>query len=694
MPDPTTLFEAMMAGFTAPPLSLCEFRLFVAHDLKARNALAFCEWYQRYRTVYFDHVSLHSTKRTTASSRLGLPPQFTTGKPSLPQPNMNTQQAANISSRASISIPNRETRMYDGPYLGPIYTLKSHSFSALSESIADSTFHTTTTTSSSLSTSKKKRLPINPPSACTNPNPNTIDLSPGCAEVSSLANNKIHTNRSIPDVLADQHHAGPSLSTIIRRCTLPSAPNDSWLEYTNRDQEHNRRQIQSLLVFECWARFLAPHAQEKFQPYAQLKQNLISRVHMRRLNVSQAPSPLSQCVGLGKNSNSEFETKATDDNGESKIHISAKRSNGSVRDAITGLRRISTMPALKIRNVIYSTLQDEDTELGNDPFPHVSRARHLIPISELQMYHQTLKPQPLFTAPTADYLRTLHACGYKPVPKQISKLIMPNAVPPAIFETIAKLSAEYLLQSYFADFFSQAHYNITTNEQIVIAIAAGLVFLLGATIAAVFIILTMPIAWRACSIPFLFLAPILLCAAWTRVSIWRWWICRRTTGLIIYRKPAPNEFLYEEKAAQTDCSNIGAHLKAVQAVTGTLLPEGENGVYVGAIPGTSCRIYSSIYSESSYGHPAVAPCYRDCEDGGGVFTVPMWAQQPSTSSIVDRIFDKIVQLMLRNYHLGDQWSISLQSKQYKLLIRQCFAASAILLHIKWQYSLFFGLFRQ
>ncbi|KAJ1986210.1 hypothetical protein GGI26_001688 [Coemansia sp. RSA 1358] len=259
------------------------------------------------------------------------------------------------------------------------------------------------------------------------------------------------------------------------------------------------------------------------------------------------------------------------------------------------------MPALKIRNVIYSTLQDEDTELGNDPFPHVSRARHLIPISELQMYHQTLKPQPLFTAPTADYLRTLHACGYKPVPKQISKLIMPNAVPPAIFETIAKLSAEYLLQSYFADFFSQAHYNITTNEQIVIAIAA-----------------------------------------------------------------APNEFLYEEKAAQTDCSNIGAHLKAVQAVTGTLLPEGENGVYVGAIPGTSCRIYSSIYSESSYGHPAVAPCYRDCEDGGGVFTVPMWAQQPSTSSIVDRIFDKIVQLMLRNYHLGDQWSISLQSKQYKI----------------------------
>ncbi|KAJ2892195.1 hypothetical protein GGI21_005667, partial [Coemansia aciculifera] len=76
MLDLTAEFEAMMANATAPPLSLAEFRLFVACDSKARNALAFCEWYQRYRTVYFDRATVPSTRAAAASSRPAIPRAF------------------------------------------------------------------------------------------------------------------------------------------------------------------------------------------------------------------------------------------------------------------------------------------------------------------------------------------------------------------------------------------------------------------------------------------------------------------------------------------------------------------------------------------------------------------------------------------------------------------------------------------
>ncbi|KAJ2750384.1 hypothetical protein IWQ56_007046, partial [Coemansia nantahalensis] len=63
----------MMANITAPPLSLGEFRLFVAHDPKAQNALAFCEWYQRYRTVYFDHGATPTATLSSTTSWIDTP---------------------------------------------------------------------------------------------------------------------------------------------------------------------------------------------------------------------------------------------------------------------------------------------------------------------------------------------------------------------------------------------------------------------------------------------------------------------------------------------------------------------------------------------------------------------------------------------------------------------------------------------
>ncbi|KAJ2793815.1 hypothetical protein H4R20_006424, partial [Coemansia guatemalensis] len=46
------------------------------------------------------------------------------------------------------------------------------------------------------------------------------------------------------------------------RCSLPILASITGPEYEMRHQEEDRRSIQSLLVFECWARFLCASAHE------------------------------------------------------------------------------------------------------------------------------------------------------------------------------------------------------------------------------------------------------------------------------------------------------------------------------------------------------------------------------------------------------------------------------------------------
>ncbi|KAJ2630127.1 hypothetical protein GGF44_004137, partial [Coemansia sp. RSA 1694] len=137
MLDLTAEFEAMMANVTAPPLSLAEFRLFVVCDSKARNALAFCEWYQRYRTVYFDRVSVPSTRATAASSRPAIPREFARAD-LMPTPNMHA--SATSLSALSVRVHGQRAQMLDR-----MYALKPHSLSALSESMVDSAFNTAST---------------------------------------------------------------------------------------------------------------------------------------------------------------------------------------------------------------------------------------------------------------------------------------------------------------------------------------------------------------------------------------------------------------------------------------------------------------------------------------------------------------------------------------------------------------------
>ncbi|KAJ1665883.1 hypothetical protein EV178_002729 [Coemansia sp. RSA 1646] len=204
----------------------------------------------------------------------------------------------------------------------------------------------------------------------------------------------------------------------------------------------------------------------QLEPQKQLKQRIISRINMRQLDVSLTQSPISLGFGV---SSADSDFPFTDDN--------ASMNDDSVKQFIAGLRRISTMPALKLRDTTSNTAYQEDPSYSAQHSQQVMRAVHLIPVSELQMYHRTLRPQPPPSTQSASGSASAYACGYKPVPMPLCKLISPNAVPPAVFDTIAKISANYLLQTYFAEFYRQAHYNTTTDERIILFVASVLTFL-------------------------------------------------------------------------------------------------------------------------------------------------------------------------------------------------------------------------
>ncbi|KAJ1726492.1 hypothetical protein LPJ61_005152, partial [Coemansia biformis] len=224
-----------------------------------------------------------------------------------------------------------------------------------------------------------------------------------------------------------------------------------------------------------------------------------------------------------------------------------------------------------------------------------------------------------------------------PVPAQVSKLIVPNNVPPALFETTAKISASYLLQHYFADFYAQAHYNLSVAEQRAVLIVASVLLVLGVGTAVTVAIAATHIAWRAFAAPLLVASMVGLSAAWTRIGIWRWLARTRPTSLVA--SASARLWPDKEELVQT-ASGPDVDLSAVRAVTGTLWPQQSVGL-VGTLKAPSCLCGCAI------------ACCSDCDS--------------AAPGAVQSVLDRAVRFMLRKHSAGDQWHIDLDSEQYRVL---------------------------
>ncbi|KAJ2709135.1 hypothetical protein H4R19_004405 [Coemansia spiralis] len=599
------VFEAMMADMTAPPLSLSEFRLFVAHDRKAQNALAFCEWYQRYRTVYFDR-----TAATTATlSSVGAWPDAPGDTP-YPQP---TSGAHRIESVQSLRSVQHDPAVFRG------LSWKSHSVSALSESAAGSAAHTIG--ASSGGGSGARRVPVRAPVLEVL---ESWDAPPLCER--------------------------PPRSTV-KRYTVPNCSGSARFDTELPTQEECRRDIQSLLVFECWARFLCDEARE---PVEIPKAEVLYVKERLPLNITHLPYPLL-CHGDMLASELHPTTcppslPAVD--GPNAHTVSCGRGNCSrpVR-----LRRALTMPNIGSG----ASMGDRSTQRVHGPVSRcmtpAPRPAHLMAVENLQRYHHALRPRPPFTTGTEEATGSLPLCGYRPVPKQVSKLIIPNDVPPALYETAAKISASHLLQHYFADFYAQAHYNLSATEQRIALVAASVLLVLGVGTAVTVAIAAVHPGWRVFAMPLLVGATLGLSAAWTRIGVWRWLLRTRPTSLIAQapdgEQPGDEELLHGADRLDVD-------MRAVRSVTGTLWQHQQQqrpAGLAGTLAATSCLPDANC-------PPGVA---RNALDWG-------------------------VRRMLRKHCAGDQWHIDLGAKRYRVLeplvLRgQCYSVShqAAVLAVVW-----------
>ncbi|KAJ2870253.1 hypothetical protein H4R27_006865, partial [Coemansia aciculifera] len=190
------------------------------------------------------------------------------------------------------------------------------------------------------------------------------------------------------------------------------------------------------------------------------------------------------------------------------------------------------MPALMPGADIHRAAAHMPASITAQQLPRPTRAQRLISLGELQMYHSTLKPRPPFATTVSGCTGAMQACGYQPVPRSLGKLVVPSSIPPALFDTAAKLSADYLLQYHFAEFQKQAHFNLTQREQKLAAALSVALFLAGAGAAAALVLAKAPLAWRTFAVLPLFLSAVYISAAWTRVSISMWWQRKRPTSLI------------------------------------------------------------------------------------------------------------------------------------------------------------------
>ncbi|KAI8320351.1 hypothetical protein GQ54DRAFT_312727 [Martensiomyces pterosporus] len=742
MQDLTVEFEAMMANVTAPPLSLDEFRMFVSHDPEARHALAFCEWYQRYQAVYFDRITVPSTRRTAASSRAGIPPDFGASDPRFPLRSLHLP--VDRASTRSISAPNVRTCVQNGPAPDNLYTLKSHSFSALSESMISSAFNTTSTGSSGGSGASEGSSGCQAARKATDPafpsyRGDIHDTTSYYAAAFAATGTSSHASRN----------STPNKSTAIgRRCTLPVAACDFVLESHVKAQEESRRQIQSLLVFECWARFLtddakeqfeipeaellyvkerlplnvthiphpllckndmlasltsvtatndssagaaapkssvlnhsskpestatlqlAPHRSLQFQPFQQLKRSLISQVQLRRVNLSHIQSPLSLSFGIKDIASDSDSDGGSDGGGE--LSAAAGADSMTAKELLAGLRRISTMPTLRFgKTVLNRAAEVSARPAGARLAAPATRARRLVSVGELQGYHYTLRPRPPFATISSGGARAMQV-GYRPVPASISKLIVLNSVPPALFETIAKVAADHLLQRYFADFYEQSHYNMTTPQRQLSAVLALSLLLFGCGVAVVLVVCKVHLAWRTFALPFLFAAAVCAVSAWTRVSILSWWQRKRPTSFVTGHSMV--SFKDDEKAVQAD-TRSDIDLCAVREITGTLAAM-NSYVLAGTVFSIGSYTNESGFLGGKRSSPSKTPALANL---GSASAVSLWSHL-TVNAAIHGIFGVVTRFLLRGKSAGDQWVIDLEGTHYQViepyvLCGQCYIVS-------------------
>ncbi|KAJ2881895.1 hypothetical protein IWW38_005732, partial [Coemansia aciculifera] len=256
----------------------------------------------------------------------------------------------------------------------------------------------------------------------------------------------------------------------------------------------------------------------------------------------------------------------------------------------------------------------------------------------------------------SDRTDVLPGCGYRPVPRSICKLIVPSSIPPALFDTAAKLSAQYLLQSCFADFRRQAHFNLTRRQQKYALLLSASLFLAGAVTCAVLVLISASLAWRAIVVPLLFASAVTIVAAWTRVSILMWWRRKRPTSLasstFIGRSKDCEAPIHTEEAAD-------AGLRSIRVITGTNVPFFPAG-FVGAIHSTGG--HSQFYGRAG---PQRQSLPNMPVPVGAVSAVSLWSQFTISTAVSD-IFDSLVRLMLCKRAVGDQWFVDFDSKLYEV----------------------------
>lgn len=208
------------------------------------------------------------------------------------------------------------------------------------------------------------------------------------------------------------------------------------------------------------------------------------------------------------------------------------------------------------------------------------RSQRLVSINKLQTLHRSLRPRPplpplLPSASATSQYAGLVICGYKPIPEPISKLIAPNSVPPAIFDTTIKVCIKYLTNGFFDQFYQQAHTNMTRREQRNAAAFALIAAMVGLGVAAVLILTDVYFVWRIGAVPSLTLSmATLLLPVWMRLDIYRWWHCKRPTCLVYKSLPNRQSIEDDEMAVPpTGCSmapDVG--MQTIRMATGTWVP--------------------------------------------------------------------------------------------------------------------------
>ncbi|KAJ2226322.1 hypothetical protein IWW45_007508 [Coemansia sp. RSA 485] len=773
MADINAAFDAMMANVAAPPISLDEFRVFVSRDPKAKNALAFCEWYQRYREVYFDRTATSSTGYAAAiGMRAEIPHAFVVSQQAM-------RATTDRISMRSVSVPNLCVNELQLQTMAKkIYTLKSHSFSMLSESMIDSAFNTTSTGHSNSTGASRGQV-----SFSLSADQSALSGSSGTTEsfrcVQEIGG-YCKSGRASVYRSKDHGNCAENGNSKSRRFTCTAVIDRYASGGEAQKQEDYRLQLQSLLIYECWMRFLCAGSAElpfvsdieilyikerlplnltqmlhpllcnsdmleapsslaacvastnyattasgdpsvytspgpskrdcpttsrlvsqrslQFQPYEQLKRNLMTQIRIKRLNM------------LHKNTPADSGVKAKDLCG---LHLDAEKHSCGVgkRDAesspdvemvtakefFAGLRRISTMPTLK---------HHEEPETGamqnlqgrpkgeyriQQPLPtlHPSfRVKRLLSMRAVQNIHHSLRPHPptaaaktFESADIRDCSRISQLYGYQPIPQSMAQLIIPTSVPPALFDTAAKLAADYLLQSQFNEFYRLAHCNMTAREQRNVLAGSLVLLVLGLAVSAVVMLLKLSILWRIFAVPMLLLSLLFMTEACTRVSIILWLKRCRSTALVLNQHVLDqyNDYDDMEKRLQSEQA-AGIDIQAVQAITGTLRPSSVVG-FAGTIYNTGCcsvnrrcRFCSgSSNNASSKGNAGLNGLSQTSTSS----TLSLWSHMTIGSAICN-VFDRLVCFMLRKRNVGDQWHIDFRVQRYEVVERHVIRGQSII----------------